>query len=165
MIDETQTDLESGFRKTKAQKQPDETANTFQGLSNISEELKTEQSGEMNTKEIKKAVMKKLIEIMDEDDEDDNINDDQTIKQSAREEQPSDSDRFIERHAKDDRPQQKILGGTGSRSGSTARKGNTRYGDKEDSMINFDLTSSKIVDHREDMEDDPIRKDRDDQTP
>jgi hypothetical protein len=34
----------------------------------------------MNTKEIKKAVMKKLIEIMDEDDEDDNINDDQTIK-------------------------------------------------------------------------------------
>ena len=40
----------------------------------------------MNTKEIKKAVMKKLIEIMDEDDEDDHINDDQTIKQSAREE-------------------------------------------------------------------------------
>jgi hypothetical protein len=34
----------------------------------------------MNTKEIKKAVMKKLIEIMDEDDEDDHINDDQTIK-------------------------------------------------------------------------------------
>jgi hypothetical protein len=32
-------------------------------------------------------------------------------------------------------------------------------------MINFDLTSSKIVDHREDMEDDPIRKDREDQTP
>jgi hypothetical protein len=30
----------------------------------------------MNTKEIKKAVMKKLIEIMDEDDEDDHINDD-----------------------------------------------------------------------------------------
>jgi hypothetical protein len=30
----------------------------------------------MNTKEIKKAVMKKLIEIMDEDDDDDNINDD-----------------------------------------------------------------------------------------
>ena len=40
----------------------------------------------MNTKEIKKAVMKKLIEIMDEDDEDDHINDDQKIKQSAREE-------------------------------------------------------------------------------
>ena len=59
----------------------------------------------MNTKEIKKAVMKKLIEIMDEDDDDDHINDDQTIKQSAREEQPSDSDRFIERHAKDDHPQ------------------------------------------------------------
>ena len=40
----------------------------------------------MNIKEIKKAVMKKLIEIMDEDDEDDHINDDQIIKQSAREE-------------------------------------------------------------------------------
>ena len=49
--------------------------------------------------------MKKLIEIMDEDYDDDHINDDQTIKQSAREEQPSDSDRFIERHAKDDHPQ------------------------------------------------------------
>lgn len=120
----------------------------------------------MNTKEIKKEVMKKLIEIMDEDEDEEAIHDDQTIKQTTREEQPSDSDRFIERHLQDDRPQQKILGGAaGSRSGSTARKGNTRYGDKDDSMINFDLTSSKIVDHRDDMEDEPVRKVKEEQAP
>ena len=44
-----------------------------------------------------------------------------------------------------------------SRSGSTARK-NTRYGERDDSMINFDLTSSKIVDHREDFDEEPVRK-------
>ena len=111
--------------------------------------------------------MKKLIEIMDEDDDySEAIHDDQTIKQTTRQEQPSDSDRFIERHIQDERPQQKLLGGTaGSRSGSTARKGNTRYGDKDDSMINFDLTSSKIVDQREDVEDEPVRKIKADQAP
>ena len=105
--------------------------------------------------------MKKLIQIMDEE-EDEPLNDDDeySVKKATRDEQqPSDSDRFIERHAKDDRPQQKFLGGAagGSRSGSTARK-NTRYGERDDSMINFDLTSSKIVDHREDFEEEPVRK-------
>ncbi len=33
------------------------------------------------------------------------------------------------------------------------KRGNTRYGDVEDSMINFDLTSSKIIDHEPMMED------------
>jgi hypothetical protein len=34
---------------------------------------------------------------------------------------------------------------------NSARRGNTRYGDVEDSMIQFDLTSSKIIenDHEE----------------
>ncbi len=106
--------------------------------------------------------MQKLIEIMDEDEE--MINDDQTIKEETQ--QPSDSDRFIERNAKDEHPKQKILGGgNNSRSGSTARKGNTRYGDKDDSMINFDLTSSKIIDHRDEMEEDPIRKNKEDTAP
>jgi hypothetical protein len=44
--------------------------------------------------------MQKLIEIMDEDEE--MINDDQTIKEETQ--QPSDSDRFIERNAKDEHP-------------------------------------------------------------
>lgn len=103
--------------------------------------------------------MQKLIEIMDEDEEA-LINDDQTNKEETQ--QPSDSDRFIERNAKDDHPKQKILGGgNNSRSGSTARKGNTRYGDKEDSMINFDLTASKIIDHKDEvMEEDPVHKNR-----
>ena len=139
----------------------------------MSEELKANEpsSDQLNTKEIKKAVMKKLIEIMDEEsreEEEQHLNDDQTIKETPREEQqlPSDSDRFIERNAKEERPQQKILGGAaGSRSGSTARKGNTRYGERDDSMINFDLTSSKIIDHKDDMEEDPIRKNKEDTAP
>lgn len=118
----------------------------------------TEQSGEQNTKDLKRAVMQKLIEIMDEDEEA-LINDDQTNKEETQ--QPSDSDRFIERNAKDEHPKQKILGGgNNSRSGSTARKGNTRYGDKDDSMINFDLTASKIIDHKDEMEEDPVHKNR-----
>ena len=57
----------------------------------MSEELKSEQPSEQfNTKEIKKAVMKKLIEIMDEDEsceDEGHINDDQTIKETPRDEQ------------------------------------------------------------------------------
>jgi hypothetical protein len=30
---------------------------------------------------------------------------------------------------------------------NSVRKGNTRYGDVEDSMIQFDLTSSKIIEN------------------
>jgi hypothetical protein len=40
----------------------------------------------LNTKELKKEVMKKLIEIMDDDEDDEPLNDDQTIKQTTREE-------------------------------------------------------------------------------
>jgi hypothetical protein len=32
-------------------------------------------------------------------------------------------------------------------------------------MINFDLTSSKIIDHRDEMEEDPIRKNKEDTAP
>ena len=35
----------------------------------------------------------------------------------------------------------------GNNRANSARKGNTRYGDVEDSMIQFDLTSSKIIEN------------------
>ena len=35
----------------------------------------------------------------------------------------------------------------GNHRANSARKGNTRYGDVEDSMIQFDLTSSKIIEN------------------
>ena len=104
--------------------------------------------------------MKKLIEIMDESNllNDDltpsatskggpelsqSMNPSEDLLLSDRKDQPVlpsiSQPRVIEMVAKN--AQQPT-----ARAGS-ARRGNTRYGDVEDSMINFDLTSSKIIDH------------------
>lgn len=83
-VDETQTDLESGFNPKKKPKNTEEewvdedlAVNTFQGLSSITEhkyqeQLRVENANPNLTEESKKTIMKKLIEIMDES----HINDD-----------------------------------------------------------------------------------------
>lgn len=83
--------MESGYRKPKQGRLDfDSQQATFQGLSSISEENKgqSEQASEINTREIKNEVMKKLIQIMDEE-EDEPLNDDDeySVKKATKDEQ------------------------------------------------------------------------------
>lgn len=101
---------------------------------------------------MKKQIMKKLIEIMDDDDQE--LGDDMTINYSA-------SKQFIEKNLNQEavlRIDEQPFSSNGNSNQlqiqpankSTAKR-NTRYGDAENSVINFDLTSSKIVEDDESM--------------
>ncbi|TNV74894.1 hypothetical protein FGO68_gene13681 [Halteria grandinella] len=203
IVDETQTDLETGFNAKHPRKQSisenkqqePEDSNAFQGLTSRTEHQlqiitennsisqlsesevgqTTKQQNEtisenqtLNTDNLKKNIMKKLIEIMDDEDDlppNQVAASNQILSDGSEKLQPGKVVSLVRTpiiHRSINKPEtpqydpcavsaNKHHHKSQSSSKPSARR-NTRYGEPEDSLIQFDLT----VDHKEGDDDDEI---------